>query len=146
MSSGTIGIDEDTCIMAGTGEAALRAAGAVCAAVDAVSCRELRAAFCVVRPPGHHAERSKALGFCFFNNVAVGVEHARRLHGIRRVAIVDFDVHHGNGTQDMFATDPVTLYAYTHQAQLFFQARESRESAAFAVILSMPPCPQVPGP
>ena len=90
-------VDEDTAIMARTGEAALRAVGAVCAAVDAVMRGEATNAFCAVRPPGHHAERTKACGFCFFNNVAVAAEYARRAHGITRVAVVDFDVHHGNG-------------------------------------------------
>ena len=90
-------MDEDTAVMARTGEAALRAVGAVCAAVDAVMRGEAANAFCAVRPPGHHAERTKACGFCFFNNVAVAAEYARRAHGITRVAVVDFDVHHGNG-------------------------------------------------
>src|SRR3546814_4225470 len=93
------GIDPDTYLAPGSGEAALRAAGAVVAAVDAVMAGEADNAFCAVRPPGHHAEPDRAMGFCLFNNVAVGALHARAVHGLNRIAVVDFDVHHGNGTQ-----------------------------------------------
>jgi len=93
--------------------AALRAAGAVVEAVDAVLAGTLDRAFCAVRPPGHHATPARAMGFCFFNNVAVGAAHARA-QGLSRVAIVDFDVHHGNGTQEMFWTDPQVLYVSSH--------------------------------
>lgn len=113
------GIDDDTIVSPGSGEAALRAAGAVCAAVDAVSSGQSRNAFCAVRPPGHHAERQQAMGFCLFNNVAVGALHARVVHGLQRVAVMDFDVHHGNGTQDMFCNDPDLLYTSTHQSPLY---------------------------
>ncbi|MFM8333059.1 MAG: histone deacetylase family protein [Candidatus Methylumidiphilus sp.] len=108
-------LDPDTPVSPGSGEAALRAVGAVCAAVDAVFKGEARNAFCGVRPPGHHAEPGRAMGFCLFNNVAIAAEHARHTHGIKRVAIIDFDVHHGNGTQHAFDKNPDMLYASTHQ-------------------------------
>src|SRR5262245_58435223 len=104
-ASGYVGFDPDTIASPGSGEAALRAAGAVTAAVDAVLAGEVRNAFCAVRPPGHHAEAGRPMGFCLFNNVAVGAEQARKVHGLARVAVVDFDVHHGNGTQHMFQRD-----------------------------------------
>ena len=99
----------------GSVDAALCAAGAVALAVDEVHAGRLRKAFCAVRPPGHHAERARAMGFCLFNNVAVGALHARAAYGHRRVAVVDFDVHHGNGTQDIFENDADAFYASTHQ-------------------------------
>ncbi len=100
-------------------EAALRAAGAVCAAVDAVVKGEAKNAFCAVRPPGHHAEPNRTMGFCLFNNVAVGAFHAREAHGIERIAVVDFDVHHGNGTETMLRGGGAMLFASIHQAFLF---------------------------
>ncbi len=112
-------IDGDTIVSPGSAEAALRAAGAVVAAVDAVCEGRARNAFAAVRPPGHHAEAAQAMGFCMFNNVAVGALHARVRHGLRRVAVVDFDVHHGNGTQHMFEADPDLFYASTHEWPLY---------------------------
>ena len=114
-TSGHVGFDPDTIVSPGSGEAALRAAGAVTAAVDAVVAGEARNAFCAVRPPGHHAEAARAMGFCLFNNVAVGAEQARKVHGLARIGVVDFDVHHGNGTQHMFERDADLFYASTHQ-------------------------------
>ena len=108
-------LDPDTPVSPGSGEAAIRAVGAVCAAVDAVFAGDAQNAFCGIRPPGHHAESSHAMGFCLFNNIAIAAEHARHSHGIRRVAIIDFDVHHGNGTQHIFANHKEVLYASTHQ-------------------------------
>jgi len=108
-------LDPDTVISPGSGEAALRAAGAVVAAVDAVCAGEAKNAFCAVRPPGHHAEPSRAMGFCLFNNVAVGATRARSEHQLRRVAVVDFDVHHGNGTQAAFAADSGVFFGSSHQ-------------------------------
>ena len=99
--------------------AALRAAGAVVAAVDAVVAGEADNAFCAVRPPGHHAEPGRAMGFCLFNNAAIGALRARAAHGLARVAVVDFDVHHGNGTQASFCDDPSLFYASTHQYPLY---------------------------
>jgi acetoin utilization deacetylase AcuC-like enzyme len=112
---GRVGIDADTVMCPESGEAALRAAGAVIAAVDAVMAGEAKTAFCAVRPPGHHAESVRGMGFCLFNNVAIGARHARAAHGVGRVAIVDFDVHHGNGTQHMFEDEPEVLFASSHQ-------------------------------
>jgi len=116
---GLAALDADTSLSPGSAEAALRAAGAVCAAVDAVVGGEAKNAFCAIRPPGHHAEPSRAMGFCLFNNVAIGAEQAREVHGLKRVAVVDFDVHHGNGTQAMFEADPDLFYASTHQSPLY---------------------------
>ncbi len=104
-------IDPDTCINIYTWDAALRAAGAAIAATDAVMAGELDNAFCSVRPPGHHACRDKAMGFCFFNNVAVAANYALDRHGLKRVAIIDFDVHHGNGTEDIVSGDERILMA-----------------------------------
>jgi acetoin utilization deacetylase AcuC-like enzyme len=117
--SGHVGIDADTILSPASGEAALRAAGAVVAAVDAVVSKEADNAFCAVRPPGHHAEPQKAMGFCLFNNAAIGALRAREVHGLARVAVVDFDVHHGNGTQAAFETDGSLFYASTHQYPLY---------------------------
>jgi acetoin utilization deacetylase AcuC-like enzyme len=102
-------VDPDTSVNRFTMLAARRAAGAVIAATDAVLAGELQNAFCAVRPPGHHACRDKAMGFCFFNNVAIAALHALEHHGIDRVAVVDFDVHHGNGTEDILSNDPRVL-------------------------------------
>jgi len=112
-------IERDTGVSPGTREAALRAAGAVVHAVDLVMAGEARNAFCAVRPPGHHAEANRAMGFCLFNNIAVGAAHARAAHGLRRIAIVDFDAHHGNGTEQAFGADPDLFYASTHQSPLY---------------------------
>ncbi len=114
-ASGHAHIDGDTVVSPGSREAALRAAGAVTAAVDAVAGGEARNAFCAVRPPGHHAEPEHAMGFCLFNNVAVGALRAQKAHGYRRVAVIDFDVHHGNGTQARFAEDDTLFYGSSHQ-------------------------------
>ena len=116
---GRAGLDADTLVSPGSREAALRAVGGVCAAVDAVARGEVRNAFCAVRPPGHHAEPEKAMGFCLFNNIAIAAFHGRAAHGLRRCAVVDFDVHHGNGTQAMFEADPSLFYASTHQWPLY---------------------------
>jgi len=118
-ATGHVGVDPDTILSPASGEAALRAAGAVVAAVDALVKREAQNAFCAVRPPGHHAEPERAMGFCLFNSIAVGAACAREVHGLERVAVVDFDVHHGNGTQAMFERDPTLLYASTHQYPLY---------------------------
>jgi acetoin utilization deacetylase AcuC-like enzyme len=118
-SEGHIGIDADTVLCPASGRAALRAAGAVVAAVDAVAAGDADNAFCAVRPPGHHAEPERSMGFCLFNNVAIGARRARAAHGLERVAVVDFDVHHGNGTQASFADDAGLFYASTHQYPLY---------------------------
>ena len=112
-------VDPDTVISADSGEASLRAAGAMVAAVEAVMAGEATNAFCAVRPPGHHAESQRSMGFCLFNNVAVGALHAREALGADRVAVVDFDVHHGNGTQAIFEDDPSLFFASTHEFPLY---------------------------
>jgi acetoin utilization deacetylase AcuC-like enzyme len=117
--SGRVAIDADTIMSPASGEAALRAAGAVVAAVDAVMTGEADNAFCAVRPPGHHAEPARPMGFCLFNNVAIGALHARAAHGIRRVAILDFDVHHGNGSQAVVERDADLFFASSHQWPLY---------------------------
>jgi len=116
---GYVRIDADTVMSPASGEAALRAAGALVAAVDAVMAGEATTAFCAVRPPGHHAEPRRGMGFCLFNSVAIGALHARAAHGAGRIAIVDFDVHHGNGTQAAFQSDPSVLFASTHEYPLY---------------------------
>ncbi|WNL47027.1 histone deacetylase family protein [Dyella sp. BiH032] len=115
--SGTVRLDEDTVMSPGSAEAALRAAGAAVAAVDMAMGGGR--AFCAVRPPGHHATPDRAMGFCLFNNVAVAAAHAIEEHGLRRVAIADFDVHHGNGTQDIFERDARVLFVSSHQSPLY---------------------------
>jgi len=114
-SSGTVHLDPDTAMSKDTLEAALHAAGAGVLATDLVMAGSAGAAFCAVRPPGHHAMRRRAMGFCFFNNIAVAALHALEAHGLARVAVVDFDVHHGNGTQDIFANDARVLMTGTFQ-------------------------------
>ncbi|MFN0186240.1 MAG: histone deacetylase family protein [Aquabacterium sp.] len=112
-------LDPDTVAAPGTWEAALRAAGAAVAATDAVLHGAVSNAFCAVRPPGHHATRDEAMGFCFFNNVAVAARHALDVHGLQRVVIVDFDVHHGNGTEDIIAGDDRILMLSIFQHPLY---------------------------
>jgi len=112
-------IDPDTALNPYSLQAARHAAGAVVKAVDLVMSGECATAFCAVRPPGHHAERSRAMGFCLFNNVAIGAVHACEIHGLERVAIVDFDVHHGNGTEEIFTGDPRVLMVSTFQHPLY---------------------------
>lgn len=112
-------LDADTYLCAHSLEAALRASGAVVAAVDAVIAGACHHAFCAVRPPGHHATTTQAMGFCLFNNVALGAAQALAEHRLERVAIADFDVHHGNGTQEIFAAEPRVTFASSHQFPLY---------------------------
>jgi acetoin utilization deacetylase AcuC-like enzyme len=130
-------IDPDTSINVHTWDAALRAAGAAMAATDAVMAGELSNAFCSVRPPGHHACRDKAMGFCFFNNVAIAALYALERHGLKRVAIVDFDVHHGNGTEDIVAGDQRILMVSFFQHP-FYPEGGSRSHASNLVNLPVP--------
>jgi acetoin utilization deacetylase AcuC-like enzyme len=130
---GLLRIDADTAMSPDSLEAALRAAGAVCAAVDAVLDGPQARAFCAVRPPGHHATRAAAMGFCLFNSVAAGAAHALA-RGVERVAIVDFDVHHGNGSQDIFWSEPRVMYASTHQWPLYPGTGAARETGAGNIV------------
>jgi acetoin utilization deacetylase AcuC-like enzyme len=109
----------DTRAGKGSWQAALLAAGGVCSAVDAVMGGEVVRAFCAVRPPGHHARRRAAMGFCIFNNIAVGVRHLQREYGVEKIAVIDWDVHHGNSTQEIFYDDPSVLYMSIHQSPHF---------------------------
>jgi acetoin utilization deacetylase AcuC-like enzyme len=118
-NQGLTAVDPDTSMSPGSYEAALRAAGGALFAVDEIMGGRARNAFVAVRPPGHHAEVANAMGFCFFNNAAVAARHAQAVHGAERVAIVDFDVHHGNGTQHIFWDDKTVLYASTHEMPLY---------------------------
>src|SRR5262249_22189676 len=116
---GFVRIDADTTMSPGSYEAARRAAGGAGHAVDEVIAGRAKNAFVATRPPGHHTETSRAMGFCLFNNVAIAARHAQKNHGVGRVAIVDFDVHHGNGSQEIFWSDETVMYCSTHQMPLF---------------------------
>lgn len=131
-------IDADTIVSPKSGEAALRAAGAMIEAVDAVMSGEADNAFCAIRPPGHHAEPEQGMGFCLFNNVVIGAEHGRAVHGAERIAVMDFDVHHGNGTQAMFWNEPDMFYASTHQWPLYPGTGDRSETGAHGNIVNAP--------
>lgn len=137
-ATGRVQIDADTAVSPGSREAALRAAGGVVAAVDAVMSGDAPRAFCAVRPPGHHAEPDQTMGFCLFNNIAIGAAHARDVHGLTRVAVIDFDVHHGNGTQAMFENEPMLFYGSTHQMPLYPGTGRPNESGIAHNIVNAP--------
>lgn len=141
---GLVAVDADTAIGPFTMRAARTASGCAMAAVDAVFAGETKNAFVIGRPPGHHAEKTRAMGFCFLNHVAIAARHAQRVHGIKRVAIVDYDVHHGNGTQDIFWDDPTVFYASTHQVPLYPGTGEANERGR-GNILNVPLPPGTPG-
>jgi len=134
-------LDADTIVSSGSLEAALRAAGAVIHAVDLVAEGKAQAAFAAVRPPGHHAEPDRAMGFCLFNNVAVAAHHARSQHGLARIAVADFDVHHGNGTQAAFWDDPDLFFASSHQSPLYPGSGERHERGVANNIANAPLAP-----
>jgi acetoin utilization deacetylase AcuC-like enzyme len=123
-------LDADTVMSPDSLEAALRAVGAATSAVDAVFKGDAANAFCAMRPPGHHAESNRAMGFCLFNQAAIAAHYARAKHGAERVAVVDFDVHHGNGTQDIFWSEPDLFYGSTHQMPLYPGSGSSNETGA----------------
>ena len=136
-----IAIDSDTFVGPGSLNAALRAAGGAIAAVDAVMGGSADAAFAAVRPPGHHAEARRAMGFCLFSTAAIAALHARARWGIRRVAVVDFDVHHGNGTQDVFWADSDLFYVSSHQFPCYPGSGKSSETGVAANIVNLPLAP-----
>src|SRR5262249_48025922 len=122
--------DADRIVAPGSGKAAWGGAGALVSGVDVVAKEKVANPFCAVRPPGHHAEAETAMGFCLFNNVAIAAHHAREAHGLSRVAVMDFDVHHGNGTQAIFWQDPSLFYASTHQMPLYPGTGAAQETGA----------------
>ncbi|MBY0578437.1 MAG: histone deacetylase family protein [Burkholderiales bacterium] len=125
--SGHLWLDPDTAMNPHTLSAAMRAAGAVVSAVDHIVSGKIKSAFCNIRPPGHHATRNRSMGFCIFNNVAIGAAHALEHHGLERVAIVDFDVHHGNGTEDIFSDNPAVMMTSIFQHPFYpFSGIEGR--------------------
>ncbi len=145
-NDGFAAIDADTFLCPTSLAGVRRAAGAVVRAVDMVMAGEARNAFCAVRPPGHHAETQTAMGFCFFGNVVVGALHALEAHGLSRVAIVDFDVHHGNGTQDLVWDDARILFASTQQMPLYPGTGAASETGAHGQIVNVPLPPGSGGP
>ncbi|MEO6920403.1 MAG: histone deacetylase family protein [Collimonas sp.] len=136
-TAGTFPLDPDTAVNAYSWQAALRAAGAALAATDAVIAGEIDNAFCSVRPPGHHATSTESMGFCLFNNVALAARHALEVHGLERVAIVDFDVHHGNGTEEIFAQDPRVLMVSFFQHP-FYPYCGAEAAGAHAINIPVP--------
>lgn len=139
-------LDGDTVMSHGSRAAALRAAGAAVAAVDAVMEGWARNAFCAVRPPGHHAEAARPMGFCLFANAAIAAHHARAKWGLRRVAVLDFDVHHGNGTQAILENDPDFFYASSHEMPLFPGTGHPHETGAANNVLNVALAPMSGGP
>ncbi|WP_182084686.1 histone deacetylase family protein [Aureimonas sp. ME7] len=133
-TEGLVRIDGDTVISPKSFTAALHGVGAACAGVDDVVSGEAANVFVAARPPGHHAERETAMGFCLFNQAAVAARHAQAVHGLERVAIVDWDVHHGNGTQDIFWSDPSVLYVSTHQWPLYPGTGAPEETGAGNIV------------
>ena len=133
-AEGIAQIDADTWVSPKSFLAAATAAGAGCLAVDAVMSGSANNAFCAVRPPGHHAERDRAMGFCLFDSVVIAARHAQRMHGAERVAIVDWDVHHGNGTQAIVWSDPTILYASTHQMPLYPGTGDASETGVGNIV------------
>jgi acetoin utilization deacetylase AcuC-like enzyme len=131
-------IDADTSMSPGSFEAALRAVGGAIHAVDEVLTKRATNAFVATRPPGHHAEKARPMGFCFFDNAAIAARYAQRQHGIARAAIVDFDVHHGNGTQDIFWADKTVMYCSTHQMPLYPGTGAISESGEYSTVVNAP--------
>ena len=143
--TGFAALDPDTSMSPGTWEAALRGVGGCLAAVDAVLAGEAKNAFVATRPPGHHAEKTRPMGFCLFGNVAIAAKHALERHGLSRVAIVDFDVHHGNGTQDLLWDEPRTLFISSHQMPLYPGTGAAHERGAHGNVINAPLSPGTDG-
>jgi acetoin utilization deacetylase AcuC-like enzyme len=137
-TSGMVYIDGDTSMSPGTWEAVMRGVGGAVTAIDAVMSGAHNNAFVAVRPPGHHAEKATPMGFCFFDNAAIAARHAQRKYGIGRAAVIDFDVHHGNGTQDIFWADKSVMYCSTHQMPLFPGTGASGERGEHDTIVNAP--------
>jgi acetoin utilization deacetylase AcuC-like enzyme len=138
---GLIYLDGDTSMSPGTWEAVMRGVGGAVAATDAVMSGAADNAFVAMRPPGHHAETSRPMGFCFFDHAAIAARHAQRKYGIARAAVVDFDVHHGNGTQEIFWADPTMMYCSTHQMPLFPGTGASGERGEHDTVVNAPLAP-----
>lgn len=143
--TGTVQVDADTHMSSGSVDAAYRAAGGTLRAVDMVLTGEVKNAFVATRPPGHHAETATAMGFCLFGNAALGAKHALDYHGLQRVAVVDFDVHHGNGTQDILWDDPRALTITSQQMPLWPGTGAANETGAHENVLNIPFEPETTG-
>ena len=136
--SGLKFLDGDTVVSPGSKDATKDAVGSIISAIDGVEKKEFKNAFCCVRPPGHHAEKEKAMGFCIFNNVAVGANYLIEKYKYKKIAIIDFDVHHGNGTQDIFYNDKNVLYISTHQYPYYPGSGSEKESGKYNNVLNIP--------
>jgi acetoin utilization deacetylase AcuC-like enzyme len=135
---GLVRLDADTSMSPGTFEAVLRAVGGAVMAADEVIAGRVANAFCAMRPPGHHAETMRPMGFCFFNTAAIVARHVQKRHGVARAAVVDFDVHHGNGTQEIFWSDPTVMYCSTHQMPLYPGSGAPSERGVHGTIVNAP--------
>ena len=136
--NGFIFLDGDTVVSPGSKEAVKDAVGSIITAIDGVQKKEFKNAFCAVRPPGHHAEKNKAMGFCIYNNVAVGANYLIEKYKYKKIAIIDFDVHHGNGTQDIFYNNEKVLYISTHQYPYYPGSGSEKEKGKFNNIFNIP--------
>tara|TARA_Y100000817_G_scaffold254219_1_gene207153 strand:+ start:291 stop:1220 length:930 start_codon:yes stop_codon:yes gene_type:complete len=136
--SGLRFLDGDTVVSPGSKDATKDAVGSIISAIDGVEKKEFKNAFCCVRPPGHHAEKEKAMGFCIFNNVAVGANYLIEKYKYKKIAIIDFDVHHGNGTQDIFYNDKNVLYISTHQYPYYPGSGSEKENGKYNNVLNIP--------
>ena len=139
--AGLARLDADTSMSPGSFAAALRAAGGATYAVDEVMAGRARNAFVATRPPGHHTETARPMGFCLFNNAAIAARHAQKRHGIERAAVIDFDVHHGNGSQDIFWSDPTVMYGSTHQMPLYPGTGAKGERGEHGTVVNAPLSP-----
>ena len=137
-TEGLVFLDGDTIVSPGSKNATIDAVGSIISAIDGVENKEFKNAFCAVRPPGHHAEKEKAMGFCIYNNIAVGAKYLINHYNYKKVAIIDFDVHHGNGTQDIFFDDEKVLYISTHQYPFYPGTGTGKEKGSYNNILNIP--------